>query len=387
MHAPNPMRHIRDILSAHDLSATLITCVFWIPDLLQSVESYQMSPIRQSCVDLASENSGFSFFTILFSKLRTMMSMTILVLSPLRLSLDFDCAADFAHKIKTREIRIHHTTDNRQKQMVTQGKDMIQVKLPLTVEDANVTKVERKIPARDKLKTVGRGAPGGDPFFDASLGMEHATGEYGPSRDSRRTVPLTHQDANVSNMDRRVPIITDKFTIEGLRGLDCDDDVLMLDASKTHRQEDAPNKGTVRKLPLTVDDTNVGHVERRLPNAVPHVHVVGGDPILEASMAQRTGPRGGVIRKLPMTVSDARVSAAMERRTPPPQNTLQNRGEPVGDPLLDAYVEEQEDQGNTTTDEDTATHLDVRHKMKSKFPATKVVGPEDVHREVGPPKA
>jgi hypothetical protein len=47
-------------------------------------------------------------------------------------------------------------------------KDMIQAKLPLTVEDARVTKVERKVPVNHKLTTVGRGAPGGDPLFDAS---------------------------------------------------------------------------------------------------------------------------------------------------------------------------------------------------------------------------
>jgi hypothetical protein len=161
---------------------------------------------------------------------------------------------------------------------------MIQAKLPLTTEDAKVSKVERKVPARDTLTTAGRGAPGGDPLFDASLALD------GP-RDSRK-VPLTKQD----------------------------------------------------------------------------------------------GPRAGVVRKLPLTLVDARVSN-MERRAPPQENPVQDRGEPVGDPLLDATLEEQEEMDDTTADEGTAVHLDVRHKMKSKFPCTSVVGPEDVHREVGPPKA
>jgi hypothetical protein len=264
-------------------------------------------------------------------------------------------------------------------------KDIIRAKLPLTVEDARVTKVERKIPTTEKLKTVGRGAPGGDPLFDASLGLEHAIGEDGPSRNSRK-VPLTDQDANVSIMARRIPIITDKFIIVGLNDKDCDGDVPMLEASKTYRQEYVPNKGMVRKMPLTVDDTNVSNMKRRLPNAVGKTHV-GGDPILEAYMAQHTGPRGGVVRKLPMTVADVRVSDGVERRVPPPPNPVQDRGEPVGDPLLDASLEQQEEQDNTTTDEDMGVHLDARRKMKSKFPCTAVVGPEDVHREVGPPKA
>jgi hypothetical protein len=256
-------------------------------------------------------------------------------------------------------------------------KDMIQAKLPLTVEDANVTRMERKVPVNHKLTTVGRGAPGGDPLFDASLGLEHATGE-----DSRK-VPLTDQ---VAMMARRIPIITDKFIIVGLNDKDSDGDVLMLDASKTHHQEYVPNKGMVRKLPLTVDDTLVSNVKRRLPNAVAKAQV-GGDPILEAYMAQHAGPRGGVVRKLPLTAVDARITDTMERRVPPPPNPIQDRGEPVGDPLLDATLEEQEDEDNTTTDDDTGVHMDVRHKMKSKFPCTSVVGPEDVHREVGPPKA
>jgi hypothetical protein len=250
-------------------------------------------------------------------------------------------------------------------------KDMIQAKLPLTVEDSNVTRVERKVPANRKLTTVGRGAPGGDPLFDASLGLEHANGD---------------QDANVSMMARRIPIITDKFILVGLNNTDCDGDTLMLEASKTYHQECVPNKGMVRKLPLTVDDTNVSNVKRRLPNAVAKAQV-GGDPILEAYMAQHVGPRGGVVRKLPLTAVDARLSDTSERRIPAPPNPIQDRGEPVGDPLLDATLEEQEEQDNTTTDEDTGVHLDVRHKMKSKFPCTSVVGPEDVHREVGPPKA
>jgi hypothetical protein len=268
--------------------------------------------------------------------------------------------------------------------MFTSMKDMIQgnLSMPLMVEDTKVTNVDRKVPANHKLTTVGRGAPGGDPLFDASLGVEHAT-EDGP-RNSRK-LPLTDQDANM----RRVPIITDKFTIVGLKDTDCDDDALLLEASKAHRQEYVPNKGMVRKLPLTVDDTNVSHVKRRLPNAVASLGMAqdGGDPLLEASMAQHPGPRGGVIRKLPMTAVDARVSEYAERRVPPPPNPLHDRGEPVGDPLLDATLEEQEEQDNTTTDEDTGAHLDVRHKVKSKFPCTSVVGPEDVHREVGPPKA
>jgi hypothetical protein len=263
--------------------------------------------------------------------------------------------------------------------------NMIQAKLPLTMEDAMVTKVERKVPANEKLTTVGRGAPGGDRLFDASLGLEHATGEDGPCRDSRK-VPLTDQDANVSIMTRRIPIITDKFIIVGLNDKDCDGDVLMLEASKTQSKGYVPNKGMVRKLPLTVDDANVSNMKRRLPNAIEKTQV-GGDPIMEAYVAQHTGPRGGVVRKLPMTVADARLSHDFERRVPPPPNPVQDRGEPVGDPLLDATLEEQEEQDNTTTDEGTGVHLDARHKMKSKFPCTAVVGPEDVHREVGPPKA
>jgi hypothetical protein len=264
-------------------------------------------------------------------------------------------------------------------------KDMIQTKLPLTVEDAMVTKVERKVTAREKLTTVGRGAPGGDPLFDASLGVEHTTGEDDPCRDSRK-LPLTDEDANVSIMARRIPIITDKFIVVGLKDKDCDGDVLMLEASKTQSKWCVPNKGMVRKLPLTVDDTNVSNMKRRLPNVIANTQV-GGDPIMEAYMAQHTGPRGGVVRKLPMTVADARLSHDSERRVPPPPNPVQDRGEPVGDPLLDATLEEQEEQDNTTTDEGTSVHLDARHKMKSKFPCTAVVGPEDVHREVGPPKA
>jgi hypothetical protein len=262
-------------------------------------------------------------------------------------------------------------------------KDMIQAKLPLTVEDSKVTRVERKVPVNHKLETVGRGAPGGDPLFDASLGLEHATGE-----DSRK-VPLTHQAANVSMMARRIPIITDKFIIVGSQDTDRHNNVFMLDAPKTHHQEYDRYKGLVRKLPLTVDDTNVSNVKRRLPNAVAKAQE-GGDPILEAYMAQHTGPRGGVVRKLPLTADDARVSDTIERRVPPPPpppNQVRDRGEPVGDSLLDATLEEQEEQDNTTTDEDMGVHLDARRKMKSKFPCTSVVGPEDVHREVGPPKA
>jgi hypothetical protein len=258
-------------------------------------------------------------------------------------------------------------------------KDMIQAKLPLTVEDARVTKVERKVPVNHKLTTVGRGAPGGDPLFDASLGLEHATGEDGPST-------VSYQVDNVSMMARRIPIITDKFIIVGLNDTDSDGDVRMLEPAKTHHQEYVPNKSMVRKLPLTIDDTYVSNVKRRLPNAVTKAHIKG-DPILEAYMAQHTGPRGGVVRKLPLTAVDARVPDTMERRVPPPPNPVQDRGEPVGDPLLDATLEEQEEQDNTTTDDDTGAHMDARHKMKTKFPCISVVGPEDVHREVGPPKA
>jgi hypothetical protein len=160
--------------------------------------------------------------------------------------------------------------------------DTIQAKLPLTMEDAKVSKVERKVPARDKLTTVVRGAQGDDPLFDASLAVD------GP-KDSRKV-----------------------------------------------------------------------------------------------SLTKQNGPRGGVVRKHPLTLVDARVSN-MERRAPPQRNSVQDRAEPVDDPLLDATLEE--DQDGTTTDEGTAVHLDARHKMKSKFPCTSVVGPEDVHREVGPPKA
>jgi hypothetical protein len=260
---------------------------------------------------------------------------------------------------------------------------MIQAKLPLTMEDAKVSKVDHKVPARDKLTTVGRGAPSGDPLFDASLVLEHAATE-----DSRK-IPLTDQDANVANMVPACgPIITDKFTVAGLN-----DNVLMLEASETddRHQKYVPDKGVVHKLPLTVDDTNVSNVKRRLPKAVGNpilvlTQVVGGDPLLKASMAQHAGPRVGVIRKLPLTLVDARVFN-VERRVSPQENLVQDRGDPVGDPLLDATLEDQEERDDTTADEGTAVHLDFRHKMKSRFPCTSVVGPEDVHREVGPPKA
>jgi hypothetical protein len=262
---------------------------------------------------------------------------------------------------------------------------MIQAKLPLTVEDAKVSKVERKVPAKDKLTTVGRGAPGGDPLFDASLAMEHAATE-----DSRKG-PLTDQDANRANMVPRGPIITDKFTVVGLS-----DDLLdryreyIPDKGmvrKLRYRENVPDKGVVRKLPLTVDDTNVSNVKRRLPKAAGNPNFgLTRDPLLKASMTQHAGPRGGVVRKLPLTLVDARVSN-VDRRVPPQHNPVQDRGELVGDPLLDATLEEQEERDDTITYEGTAVHLDVRHKMKSKFPCTSVVGPEDVHREVGPPKA
>jgi hypothetical protein len=262
--------------------------------------------------------------------------------------------------------------------------DMLQAKRPLTAEDAKVSKVERKVSARDALTTVGRGAPCGDPLFDASLAVD------GRPRVIRE-VPWTDQHANVSSTNPWVPIITDKFTVLGLNDTDCHGDVLMLEASKAHRhQEDVPSKGMVHKFPLTVDDTRMLNVKHRLPNAVANANIglvqeLGGNPLLEASMAQHAGPWNGVVHKLPLTVVDACISN-MEHRVPPPQNPVQDRGEPVGDPLLDATLEEEEE--DVTTAEGTGVHhLDVRHKMKSKFPCTAVVGPEDVHREVGPPKA
>ena len=278
----------------------------------------------------------------------------------------------------SRSEKYKEVNTNRDIMFTTKKDMMLQAKLPLLVADANVTSVERKVPTNHKLITVGRGAPGGDPLFDASLGMEHATGE-----DDSLNEPLT---ANVSMMARRIPIITDKFVIVGLNDKDCDGDVSMPEASEKHHQEYVPDKGMVRKLPLTVDDTHVSNMKRQLPNAVAKAQV-GGDPILEAYMAQHTGPRGGVVRKLPLTAVDARVSDTMERGVPPPPNPIQDRGEPVGDPLLDATLEEQEEQDITTTDEDMRVHLDARRKMKSKFPCTSVVYPEDVHREVGPPMA
>jgi hypothetical protein len=168
------------------------------------------------------------------------------------------------------------------------------------------------------------------------------------------------------------------------------------------------------KLPLTAEDAKVSNVERNVPAIDTLLTTTGragaapvDDPLFDASLESRKvpalladqnhGPRVGVVRDLaPLTVIDARVSNVPERRDtpppsqPPPQNPVQDRGEPAGDPLLDTstttLVEEEHDDTTTAG----GVNLDVRggrHKMKSQFPCTSVVGPEDVHREVGPPKA
>jgi hypothetical protein len=226
--------------------------------------------------------------------------------------------------------------------------ERISQKLPLTVEDANVSNVERKVTPVifDKLTSQGRsGEPSGDPLLDASsfgkinegIHIEAKAGEESP-----KVLPPTQES----------PIITDKFTVLGLLGETGHDEYpLLLEASK-EQHKDFP-EGLGRKLPLTVEDTHMIDVTHRLPNndksPVLGVGQVSDDPIFQVSLAQH-----------------AEIVSNMDRRVPTATNEspVQGRGEPVDDPLLDTTLEQEVSHDSTTADEGTGVHLDVRPNFK-----------------------